>query len=299
MVSGKFAILLLTPLFCLLMSPAPASGRFVANMDELAAPVGSTLATRNMTKKGALIFGDEFNTFNKSVWNHMITSWRGGLNQFQYYTNRSENSWVANGMLHIKPTFTADRFNESFLYNGTLNLLKEGCNYDAGLTSSCLRKAGVDIINPIQSARISTNYSFSFTYGIVETRMKLSRGDYLWPSIWMPPRYNAYGSWPQSGEIDISEIHGNDNYTCYGKQVGNRLSKSTLHWGSGVNDDGSKLTGWTQTLSNSSFATSFHTFTMEWLKTGIYYFIDGVYIGGVDAPAGGWWKYGKFNGTNI
>ena len=160
MVSGKFAILLLTPLFCLLMSPAPASGRFVANMDELAAPVGSTLATRNMTKKGALIFGDEFNTFNKSVWNHMITSWRGGLNQFQYYTNRSENrwifrsspvtwwfnddnhqshSWVANGMLHIKPTFTADRFNESFLYNGTLNLLKEGCNYDAGLTSSCLR----------------------------------------------------------------------------------------------------------------------------------------------------------------
>jgi hypothetical protein len=33
-------------------------------------------------------------------------------------------------ILYIKPTLTADRFGEAFLYNGTLDLYKEGCNVD-------------------------------------------------------------------------------------------------------------------------------------------------------------------------
>jgi len=37
-------------------------------------------------------------------------------------------SFVKNGILYIKPTLTADRFNESFLTSGVLNLTKEGCN---------------------------------------------------------------------------------------------------------------------------------------------------------------------------
>ena len=37
-------------------------------------------------------------------------------------------SYVKNGILYIKPTLTADRFGEQFLFNGTLDLNKEGCN---------------------------------------------------------------------------------------------------------------------------------------------------------------------------
>ena len=39
------------------------------------------------------------------------------------------------------PTLTADRFGEAFLYNGTLNLTAEGCNYvgPEGFSSSCVR----------------------------------------------------------------------------------------------------------------------------------------------------------------
>ena len=44
-----------------------------------------------------------------------------------------------------------------------------------------IRKAGEDIINPIQSARIRTINSFSFTYGTVEIRAKMPRGDWIWP----------------------------------------------------------------------------------------------------------------------
>jgi hypothetical protein len=38
-----------------------------------------------------LIFEDNFDTLNRSTWQHLITSWRGGQSQFQYYTNRTEN----------------------------------------------------------------------------------------------------------------------------------------------------------------------------------------------------------------
>lgn len=37
-------------------------------------------------------------------------------------------SYVKDGVLFIKPTLTADRFNNNFLYTGTLDLNKEGCN---------------------------------------------------------------------------------------------------------------------------------------------------------------------------
>ena len=39
-------------------------------------------------------------------------------------------SYAKGGNLFIKPTLTADRFSEDFLYNGVLDLNQEGCNVD-------------------------------------------------------------------------------------------------------------------------------------------------------------------------
>jgi beta-glucanase (GH16 family) len=71
--------------------------------------------------------------------------------------------------------------------------------------------AGGNILNPIQSAKITTAETFSFTYGRVEVRAKLPKGDWLWPAIWLLPARNEYGMWPASGEIDIMESRGNTN----------------------------------------------------------------------------------------
>ena len=40
-----------------------------------------------------------------------------------------------------------------------------------------------------------------------------------------------YGGWPRSGEIDMVEVRGNRDLSCNGKQIGNRLMGSALHWG--------------------------------------------------------------------
>jgi hypothetical protein len=41
--------------------------------------------------------------------------------------------------------------------------------------------AGNEIINPAQSARMVSSDSFSFTYGTIEVRAKMPKGDWIWP----------------------------------------------------------------------------------------------------------------------
>lgn len=42
--------------------------------------------------------------------------------EFQWYTNNRSNSFVEDGNLNIRPTLTADDFDEYFLYTGILDL---------------------------------------------------------------------------------------------------------------------------------------------------------------------------------
>jgi len=132
--------------------------------------------------RGHLIWSEEFDTLDTSRWKHLITGWRGGNNEFQYYDNLPENSFARGGNLFIKPTLTADRFNEGFLYNGTLDLNAEGCNINYG-GNDCVLTPRADIINPIQSARMVTKDTFSFTYGTVKVRAKMPKGDWIWPAM--------------------------------------------------------------------------------------------------------------------
>ena len=41
-----------------------------------------------------------------------------------------DKSYVKNGILHIKPTLTADRYGKEFLSKGTLDLSDEGCTME-------------------------------------------------------------------------------------------------------------------------------------------------------------------------
>lgn len=49
-------------------------------------------------------------------------------------------------------------------------------------------------------------------------------------AIWMLPTDSSYGQWPRSGEIDIVEVRGNQDFKCGGTQFGRQLAGSTLHW---------------------------------------------------------------------
>lgn len=119
-------------------------------------------------------FGDGFFNYDANMW---IKGW--GNDELQYYTRDSENSFVKDGVLHIR----------------ALKESLHGCGY----TSARLKTKKRD-----------GSSLFSQKYGRYEFRAKLPVGKGVWPAIWMLPLDDKYGSWASSGEIDILEARGQE-----------------------------------------------------------------------------------------
>ncbi|XP_030761868.1 beta-1,3-glucan-binding protein-like [Sitophilus oryzae] len=247
---------------------------------------------------GDLIFDEDFDSFDLSRWQHEITLSGGGNWEFQYYANNRSNSYVENGTLHIRPTLLSDDFGEKFLWSGTLDL-NAGTLADACTDPSfygCVRAGtGLNFLNPVRSARIRTAESFSFRYGRVKFRARTPSGDWLWPAVWLMPRYSVYGKWPSSGEIDLLEARGNRNLTnTQGTNVGTQQISNTLHWG-----PYNEANRWSKTHFEyndpKGFNTDFHDYEFIWTPSYITFNVDGEEIGSVTPPSGGFWELGGFD----
>jgi len=121
-------------------------------------------------------------------------------------TASQNNSYVRNGKLYITPTFTSDNIGEAALLDNTIyNItgctfnITQGISYTSSVTlpsnssaigtdqafdvdaytracSAVSNSTSGKIINPIQSARISTRKTASVRYGRVEVRAKIPTG---------------------------------------------------------------------------------------------------------------------------
>jgi beta-glucanase (GH16 family) len=140
----------------------------------------STDEKQTVTTKNKLVLEDNFDTdgvLNSDIWSYDIgTGPNGdgwGNNELQYYTDRTENIKVEDGMLKI----TAIK--ESFM----------GSSYT--------------------SAKITTKGKVNQQYGRIEARIKMPWGKGLWPAFWMLGADIDSNPWPSAGEIDIVEYLGN------------------------------------------------------------------------------------------
>ena len=52
----------------------------------------------------------------------MTTSLGPQNNEFEGYNNNRTNSYIRDGVLYIKPTLTAERYGEDYLYWGSLDM---------------------------------------------------------------------------------------------------------------------------------------------------------------------------------
>ena len=120
--------------------------------------------------------------------------------QFEMTTSSGNNSYVKNGHLYITPTLTSDAIGEAAIIDGyvynitdcTYNITKgvtytssssttgsSGSNQAAAYFQACSAVSNVtsgQVINPVQSARLSTRNSLSIKYGKVEVRAKNPTG---------------------------------------------------------------------------------------------------------------------------
>lgn len=140
---------------------------------------------QTVTKLTKLVWQDEFDTNgapNPDNWIFNIGTGSNGWgnNELQYYTNRTQNIKIEDGLLKI----TAIK--ENFM----------GSAYT--------------------SSRILTKGKFEQKYGRYEARMKMPFGKGLWPAFWMLGANSDTVTWPQCGEIDIMEYLGSNPTSVFG-----------------------------------------------------------------------------------
>ncbi|TNV77979.1 hypothetical protein FGO68_gene3752 [Halteria grandinella] len=271
-------------------------------LSKLATLAALALSTFSVVQS-KLLFEDTFDKLDFSKWEHELTMSGGGNWEFEWYVNNRSNSYVRDGVLYIKPTLTEDAIGENTLRTGTVDIWG-GAPADQCTGNNfygCFRSAPAsgNVINPIRSARLRTAKSFSFQYGRVEVVAKLPKGDWLWPAIWMLPKYNEYGNWPASGEIDIMESRGNG--PSYPAEGGHNAFGSTLHWGPAWDQNRFPLTHkvWF-TPDGSSLGDAFHTYGLYWDQNGLYTYIDdeSKKVLQVDFKEKGFWEKGGFPSTD-
>ena len=186
-----------------------------------------------------LVWSDEFdgNRIDSAKWTHEINCVGGGNNEKQCYTDSPDNSFVADGKLHIVALPAED---------------------------------GAPL--PYTSARLNTKYKGDFKYGRFEMRAKLPTGQGAWPAFWMLPTDEVYGEWPKSGEIDIMEAVNLKTVNAEGVVEAN--VHGTLHYGVAWPNNSSSGKAYLLPDGQNP-ADDFHTYAIEWNEGEIRWYVDG------------------------
>jgi beta-glucanase (GH16 family) len=115
----------------------------------------------------------------------------------------------------------------------------------------------------ITSARLLTKGKCSWTYGRFEARIKIPRGQGIWPAFWMLGTNIDSAGWPGCAEIDIMENIGKEPGKIHG----------TVH---GPGYSGGNGIGGPVTLpGGAAMADDFHVFAVECDTNDIRWFLDG------------------------
>jgi beta-glucanase (GH16 family) len=176
-------------------------------------------------------FSDEFNyngTPDTSKWGYDLGGGGWGNQELEYYTDSLKNAYVSNGMLHIN----------------ALNQIMGKALYT--------------------SARMVSKNAGSLLYGRIEVSAKLpSSPKGAWPAIWMLPNTDAYGSWPNSGEIDIMEQVSFDPLNVH----------FSVH--NSVNYGGNSHT---ETTTIPTDTSAFHKYRLDWTPYALRGYYDDIEV---------------------
>lgn len=207
-----------------------------------------------------LVWGDEFKGARGSAvdarkWTEESGGTGWGNKELQYYTTGARNAYLdGRGSLVIRAV--EETLPESFkCWYGP-------CRYT--------------------SARLITRGKFSQAYGRFEARLRVPRGQGLWPAFWLLGEDIGRVGWPACGEIDVMENIGREPSTVHG----------TVH---GPGYSGAQGIGAPSALPGGRrFADDFHVFAVEWEPRALRWYVDGrVYqtLTPDKLPAGAKWVF--------
>ena len=204
-------------------------------------------------------WSDEFNgpagsSFDRSKWTADLGGHGFGNQERQFYTTLQQNvAMDGKGNLVITALAAPDSSTYTCWYGK--------CRYT--------------------SARLLTKGLFTQTYGRFEARIRVPRGQGIWPAFWMLGSDIDAVGWPSCGEIDIMEHIGREPAVAYG----------TLH---GPGYSGAQGISRGDTLRSGLYADDFHVFAISWRPNEIRWFIDGREyhrLTPANLPAGAKWVF--------
>jgi len=185
----------------------------------------------------SLDWSDEFegDSLDASNWNRQVVDAGRFNEEWQRYTDSSENSYVEDGNLVIKAIHESDTHG----------------------------------MNEYTSARLNTANKQTWRYGKIAARIKLPYGEGIWPAFWMlGANIDENGGdtpWPQSGEIDILELYGTED---------DSVVEANLHYAD-ESGEHAQMGAVPFELEQGKFADDFHIFELEWTENEITWMVDG------------------------
>lgn len=237
-----------------------------------------------------LLLEDNFDSLNTSVWKPEIKIPFDPDYEFCVYHNRKNHEklvQVRGGNLFIRPLMLEDYYGENVTAYGRLQL--NGCT--STINIECMRQAmSFNILPPVISARFTTNERFDLRFGKIEIRAKFPEGDWLYPEMWLEPRYPTYGTNYASGRILLGLSRGNENLmnaTDSSKIYDSRRLDFGVRIGPSLNEIREKLV----TKVNESgprWTKDFHVYTTFWTSDGFTFLVDGETVGRISPDEKGW-----------
>ncbi len=216
----------------LALMPASRARLFLASATVTLAVCGPTTTRRTdapaaPSRNWSLVWHDEFDgpTLDRTKWVWETGGGGWGNNELEFYTARPENARVEDGHLVIEAR------QEPF---GN---------------------------RQYTSARLKTQGLAAWKYGRIEARIRIPRGQGMWPAFWMLGGRCEQVGWPTCGEIDIMENIGREPRRVHG----------TVH---GPGYSGARGVSAAYSLRADAFADNYHVFAVEWQAGAIVWYAD-------------------------
>lgn len=223
--------------------------------------------TADLMKEMKLTFNEDFNTFSRYTdGKGNISCFPGGTGIWQTVYHFCSRTIFGNheAQLYIDDTFLDYLRNQS---KATVTTQSPFSINDGVLTIEAkpiepvIAKAVGDWWAKYTSGLITTQFSFSQTYGYFEMRAKLPKGKGLWPAFWLLP---IDKSWPP--EIDVMEAFGDKNDRGDGPNT-------MIHYATHAVDKTQSCGDWYDV--GVDITKDFHTYGVLWEPTKMTYYFDG------------------------
>jgi beta-glucanase (GH16 family) len=198
--------------------------------------------------------GADGSTPDATKWAYDLGGGGWGNQELETYTSRAQNAQIKGGNLVI----TAQQ--ETF--TGTDGISR---NYT--------------------SARLKTQDLFKQAYGRFEARIKIPKGQGIWPAFWMLGNDISTVSWPKCGEIDIMENIGREPGINHGSLHGPSTTAAT-----------SDMTSTISLPAGQAYGDDFHVYAIEWEPGTVRFYVDAnnyATLTQAQWPAGGQWVFDK------